>query len=341
MEFWEILRQQLNQSGFFQMEDGEPNLYWRVENPIFYLVYFLDRADPAYERKEEIFTSYAREMRERLRDVQCTRLVALSVAVDNLNVDRSVDNVDNVESTENKAAFYRTEDAFFRLYWEFSPEKGVTAEAGQPDRLLGIEKLLAAAARGETPEELPLRKTAEGFPAATLGIFLLCAALLCWTSLSGQRNEIIAAFGLSRQGILAGEYYRFFTAMFLHSGLLHLVSNGVYLYYFGTRTELLLGRARFLLLYLASGLCGGICSVLFNGWLAIGASGAIYGLLGAMLLLTRKRGARYTGMSYSTMLLLAVSAVGLGMLDANVDNFAHIGGLFGGCAVFWLMMRKK
>ena len=177
-----------------------------------------------------------------------------------------------------------------------------------------------------------MQKTAEGFPAVTAGIFLLCVALLCWTELSGQRNEIIYAFGLSRQGVLAGEYYRFLTSMFLHSGILHLVSNGVYLYYFGTRAEQLLGRARFLLLYLAAGLCGGICSVIFNGWLAIGASGAIYGLLGAMLLLTKKRGMRCTGMSYSTMLILAVSAIGLGMLDANVDNFAHIGGLLGGCA---------
>ena len=259
--------------------------------------------------------------------------------LDNMGVDSLVDNVDNVAKTDI-ADFYRAEDDFFRLYWDFSPKKGVSAAAGQPDRLIGIEKLLDAAARGETPEELPLRKTAEGFPAVTAGIFLLCVALLCWTELSGQRNEIIYAFGLSRQGVLAGEYYRFLTSMFLHSGILHLVSNGVYLYYFGTRAEQLLGRARFLLLYLAAGLCGGICSVIFNGWLAIGASGAIYGLLGAMLLLTKKRGMRCTGMSYSTMLILAVSAIGLGMLDANVDNFAHIGGLLGGCAVFWLMMRK-
>ncbi len=339
MDFWESLHQQMSKSGFFQMDDSEPKLYWRVENPIFYLVYFLDKSNPTYVRQEEIFTAYARDMRERLRDMQCTRLVALSVAVDNMGVDSPVDNVDNAAKTDI-ADFYRAEDDFFRLYWDFSPKKGVSAAAGQPDRLIGIEKLLDAAARGETPEELPLRKTAEGFPAVTAGIFLLCVALLCWTELSGQRNEIIYAFGLSRQGVLAGEYYRFLTSMFLHSGILHLVSNGVYLYYFGTRAEQLLGRVRFLLLYLAAGLCGGICSVIFNGWLAIGASGAIYGLLGAMLLLTKKRGMRCTGMSYSTMLILAVSAIGLGMLDANVDNFAHIGGLLGGCAVFWLMMRK-
>ena len=70
------------------MDDSEPKLYWRVENPIFYLGYFLDKSNPTYVRQEEIFTAYARDMRERLRDMQCTRLVALSVAVDNMGVDR-------------------------------------------------------------------------------------------------------------------------------------------------------------------------------------------------------------------------------------------------------------
>ena len=111
------------------MDDSEPKLYWRVENPIFYLVYFLDKANPTYVRQEEIFTAYARDMRERLRDMQCTRLVALSVAVDNMGVDSPVDNVDNAAKTDI-ADFYRAEDDFFRLYWDFSPKKGVMTAAG-------------------------------------------------------------------------------------------------------------------------------------------------------------------------------------------------------------------
>ena len=131
--------------------------------------------------------------------------------------------------------------------------------------------------------------------------------------------------------------------MLLHAGLLHLASNSIYLYYFGVRAERLLGTGKFLVLYLVSGLCGGVFSVLFSGnaGVSIGASGAIYGLLGAMLLLTKKRGARYTGMNYSTMLLLAATAIGFGFLQEGVDNFAHIGGFLGGIAVFSLLLRKK
>ena len=55
----------------------------------------------------------------------------------------------------------------------------------------------------------------------------------------------------------------------------------------------------------------------------------------------KKRGARYTGMNYSTMLLLAATAIGFGFLQEGVDNFAHIGGFLGGIAVFSLLLRKK
>ena len=206
------------------------------------------------------------------------------------------------------------------------------------------DRLLRAAAAGREPEVLVLRDTKEQkTPVATAVIFVICAALLAWCMLSGQREEILSAYGLSREGILAGEYYRFFTCMFLHAGLLHLASNSIYLYYFGVRAERLLGTGKFLVLYLVSGLCGGVFSVLFSGnaGVSIGASGAIYGLLGAMLLLTKKRGARYTGMNYSTMLLLAATAIGFGFLQEGVDNFAHIGGFLGGIAVFSLLLRKK
>lgn len=166
-------------------------------------------------------------------------------------------------------------------------------------------------------------------------IFVICAALLAWCMLSGQREEILSAYGLSREGILAGEYYRFFTCMFLHAGLLHLASNSIYLYYFGVRAERLLGTGKFLVLYLVSGLCGGVFSVLFSGnaGVSIGASGAIYGLLGAMLLLTKKRGARYTGMNYSTMLLLAATAIGFGFLPRKAWITSRIS------AVFWAALQ--
>ena len=210
--------------------------------------------------------------------------------------------------------------------------------------LLRFAILLAAAALGKAPEVIVLRDTKEQKkPVATAVIFAICLALLIVTTLSPNGRDIILQYGLGAEGVANGEYYRFLTSMFLHSGIMHLASNAVYLYYFGVRSEKLLGTGRFLFLYLTAGVCGGLLSVfLGDGYgISIGASGAIYGLLGAMLLLTKKRGSRYTGMNYSTMLLLAATAICMGFFEPNVDNLGHIGGFLGGMAVFGLFLRQN
>lgn len=96
-----------------------------------------------------------------------------------------------------------------------------------------------------------------------------------------------------------------------------------------------------MILYLISGICGGLCSIFLGHYASIGASGAIFGLLGAMLILTREKGSRYTGMNYATMILLAFTALAMGFLDVGVDNWAHLGGFLSGALVFFLMFRAK
>ncbi len=334
--FWETIDAQL-QGKDFQPVQGRSGWYFRMENPVLYFLCLLDGRGENIAEESRLFTQYSKGWMDRLSEFHCTRLVALSVLVekeDNFSVE-------TVEDGEN--GFCGIEN-YYRVFWHFSTEAArVRAGEGQPNRLIGIEKLLAAAARGVVPEELFLRDEAQqSLPLASIIIFAICAALLVWMTFSGQRTDIILDYGLGAEGIRNGEYYRFLTSMFLHSGMMHLASNGVYLYYFGVRSEKLLGTGRFLLLYLFSGFCGGLFSVLLgDGWnVSIGASGAIYGLLGAMLLLTRKRGSAYTGMSYSTMLLLAATAIGMGFLETGVDNMGHIGGFLGGMGMFALLLRK-
>ena len=285
------------------------------------------------------FSGFAKSMENRLEEFFCTRVVALSVLVDKEGDKWAVDTVESGENT------HTYEEKLHRVFWHFSTETArVEGATGQPDKIIGIEKLLAAATLGKAPEVLVLRDTTEQKkPVATAAIFAICALILVWMTFSGQRNDIVLNYGLSADGIVQGEYYRFLTSMFLHSGIMHLASNGVYLYYFGVRSEKLLGTGRFLLLYLLSGICGGLLSVfLGDGYgISIGASGAIYGLLGAMLLLTKKKGPRYTGMNYSTMLLLAATAICLGFFEPNVDNLGHIGGFLGGMAGFFLFFPRK
>ena len=338
MAFWETIDAQMRNTGFRPV-NNKPNWYWRSENPVLYLVCLLDGREENWREENMTFAGFSHSMENRLEEFFCTRLVALSVLVDKAGEKWAVDTVESGDNT------HTYEEKAHRVFWHFSTETAkVEAAKGQPDRLIGIEKLLAAAAKGKAPEVLVLRDTKEQKkPVATAVIFALCLVLLLVTTFAPQSNEIILRYGLSAEGIGRGEYERFLTSMFLHSGWMHLASNAVYLYYFGVRSEKLLGTGRFLLLYLLSGICGGLLSVfLGDGYgISIGASGAIYGLLGAMLLLTKKKGPRYTGMNYSTMLLLAATAICLGFFEPNVDNLGHIGGFLGGMAGFFLFFPRK
>lgn len=335
MDFLAALQKQFENKGIFPIQNAE-NLFWHAEQPILYLV-CLHRAEEPLSERLAAFASLCRQMLTELERFDCTRLAPLFISVDNRAGDIPVEIVDNFVEFLQDARIYP-------IFWHFSIESGkVTAAKGHPDRVLGIEKLLAAAAKGEMPQALPLRKAGEQKPPlATAAIFLICLLALLGTEFFSDAGEIISRFGMSQAALENGEYYRFLSCMFLHGGWLHLASNSIYLYYFGIRAERLLGAARFLLLYLVSGICGSLCSLLLGaGGLSIGASGAIYGLLGAMLLLTKKCGAVYTGMSYTTMLLLAISAICLGFFEPNVDNLAHIGGFLGGILVFGLLLRQK
>lgn len=135
--------------------------------------------------------------------------------------------------------------------------------------------------------------------------------------------------------ITSGQYWRLLTAMFLHSGLLHIASNLFALYFWGPQVELLLGRMRYTLVYLASGLLGSAFSFAFSDAVSVGASGAIFGLLGALLYFRARH--RQVFRQVFGMQVLVIIGINLanGFLNTGIDNFGHIGGLIGGfCASY-------
>jgi len=127
-----------------------------------------------------------------------------------------------------------------------------------------------------------------------------------------------------------GEHYRLFTYMFLHANTMHLLNNCFSLYIFGTRVERFYGRAKILIIYLASGILAGLVSVLMIPNPTIGASGATFGLLGAILALAIRSKADIVGLNYSTILVLASISLALGFTRPEVNNHAHIGGFVAG-----------
>lgn len=131
------------------------------------------------------------------------------------------------------------------------------------------------------------------------------------------------------------ELYRLITPMFLHANLLHLGFNSYALHLFGRDTEMIFGRTRFLIIYFAAGITGTVGSFLFNDNISVGASGAIFGLIGANLYLFTLNKEVYRRIFGNDIFVLLGINVVYGFVNPMIDNTAHLAGLFGGFLAAW------
>lgn len=175
-------------------------------------------------------------------------------------------------------------------------------------------------------------------PIITYAIMIICIILFIMMYIFGNGSEstnTLINFGANYDVLTkSGEYYRLFTCMFLHIGIMHLICNMYSLYVIGKEVEGLFGKWKYLLIYLLSGICGSMLSLAFSyNTVSAGASGAIFGLLGALL---------YFGYYYRTYLgaVMRTSIIPvilfnliIGFLSSGIDNAAHIGGLVGGILI--------
>jgi membrane associated rhomboid family serine protease len=131
----------------------------------------------------------------------------------------------------------------------------------------------------------------------------------------------------------SGQYWRLFTVMVLHAGVLHFLLNSYALYLFGPVLEQVLGRVRFLVLYVGAGFVGsGASFALGHTELGVGASGAIFGLLGALAVYFFRRRGRGGQAPFQQIVFLVLFNLLLASQIARIDNTAHLGGFIGGLA---------
>ncbi len=131
------------------------------------------------------------------------------------------------------------------------------------------------------------------------------------------------------------EYYRIVSSMFLHADLPHLFSNMIALYFLGSILEKEYGHVRYTILYFVSGVLAAGASIVYQYMTqsfvgSVGASGAIYGILGALLWLILKHKGRYQEVTLPGILFYLVYSIYSGIQGTNIDNAAHIGGLITG-----------
>lgn len=189
-------------------------------------------------------------------------------------------------------------------------------------------------------------------PEAVCTVALIVINVAVFLILSAMGDTEDAVFMLNHGGmyepliVQEHEYYRLFTSMFLHFGMSHLLNNMVLLGALGWNLELETGKIKFLIIYLVSGLGGNLLSLYYDQSLPLGeravtagASGAIFGLMGALLYVVIANRGRLGRLSGRGMLFMIALSLYYGLTSTGVDNWAHIGGLVCGFILSVILYR--
>lgn len=198
----------------------------------------------------------------------------------------------------------------------------------------------------ETNQEIEIRKKW-----LNVNVVLIAVNTAVWLVMNALGDTRDAAFmyehgALFPPNVLAGEWYRLFSSIFLHFGAEHLISNMFMQYFLGDMLLRALSQWKFVLIYLLAGLEGSMTSLAvmeITGDYAVsaGASGAIYGIIGALLWVVLRNGGKFESISIKRMLLAMVVYISYGFTTEAVDGWAHLGGAVAGFLAAILLYRRK
>jgi len=185
-------------------------------------------------------------------------------------------------------------------------------------------------------ERIPAARFLAGAQVTTLIVIAnVIVFLLMQLTGSPTSARTLRRFGALTNPLPASQWWRLITAMFVHLGFAHIALNMVALILFGAAIEQRYGKARYLLLYLGSGVLGSAASLAYShSALSAGASGAIFGIIGAWLALViwNRHRPGMKGQLQSWLLLVALN-LGFAAAVPNIDVRAHVGGLIGGFVI--------
>ncbi len=307
----------------------------RQTGPNLYCVIAVDADDPDYKRKFEQTAGY----------------IGASHSMNDYNV--VVLGIFCTQGTTEDLKEYTNEtvESFEKiniLKWVLTPN-GVEVYGRQPDRLLNIRNIIENSLSDKTEAgniDEVIKKSSEVrhgriiskdtlFTYIMIGIIALVYVLQVFDS----GENMIYDYALVPFG--QGEVYRFFTCMFLHANPEHLLSNMLALYIFGTRTERYFGKGFFCAVYFIGGLFASFVSSLFLENYALGASGAIFALMGAVFMYSLRTKRALDGFDLYFLIFFAIVGLAGGALFAGVDNAAHIAGFAGGLFIALFYKLKK
>ena len=144
--------------------------------------------------------------------------------------------------------------------------------------------------------------------------------------------------------IADGEWWRLVLPIFMHIGWFHLLTNSIGLLIFGSMAERIFGSFAYLAIYLVSGIVGNVTSFVMTPALGAGASGAVFGVIGAFgvyLLLNRKVMGELGRQSLITVAVIIALNIAIGFGSQGIDNAAHVGGLLTGAVMAYLIAPRQ
>lgn len=217
----------------------------------------------------------------------------------------------------------------------------------QPDEFCGLRNVIEDAL---SPVKQKSKPFSSYMTAGIIGLNAVIFIIMYIFCSDGQRDALIDAGGLYWPAVLIGhEVWRILTSMFIHSGINHLFNNMLLLFFIGTYVEEYIGHRKFVFLYFASGILAGVVSMGYNIFnekliLSIGASGVIYGVVGALAaFIILSKGMIRDITAPRLVVFIGLSILG-GLQTEGVDNMAHIGGVISGfllATVFVVISKVK
>lgn len=182
--------------------------------------------------------------------------------------------------------------------------------------------------------------------AALVAVNVAVLALVAWRFDDPTSSEALVAAGALERGLIAsGQWWRLLTAVFLHIGWIHLLANSIFGFGWCRMVERVFGHRRFLALYLLAGVGASAASMATHDVLGAGASGALFGMIGATMVIHRRMLPGWGPFLRSRATLSIAAQLGVWTVLAvtarlPIDHAAHGGGLVAGAAASWIMTRR-
>lgn len=183
----------------------------------------------------------------------------------------------------------------------------------------------------------------------TIALILINMLVFLAVELTGGTNNtahMLECGAAYAPAVLNGEVYRLFTSMFLHFGTQHLMNNMLVLFVLGGRLEHIVGKVKYLLIFLFGGIGGNLLSLYLELGAAdyavsAGASGAVFAVMGAMIYAVLRNRGRVGDLSVRQIAIMAAFSLYFGFTSSGVDNAAHVGGLTVGFLLAVLLYHPR